>query len=107
VGVAHGPGGLASQVIAVHGHVEGANRDPDAFDFVHYRRESVGQHNAPGGNSHEHQVLRTAIRLEDLVGHPSACADDLISVEGHPGVHGTAAHARRRIIGSGLRRAGT
>jgi hypothetical protein len=98
---------LAPQVVAVHGHVEGANRNPDAFYIVHDRREPVGQHDTPGGNSHQHQVLRTAIRLEDLVANPSACAGDLISVEDHPGVSGTGPDARRRIIGSGLRCAGT
>jgi hypothetical protein len=98
---------LATQVVAIHGHVEGTNRNSDAFNFIHHRSKPVGQHDTPGGNSHQHQLLRTAIRLEDLVGHPSACAGDLISVEDHPRVHGTGSDARRRIIGSGLRRAGT
>jgi hypothetical protein len=79
----YGPGRLAPQIIAVHGHVQRTHRNPDAFHFVHHRCEPMSQRDTASGNPHQHQSLGAAIRLENLVGHPSACAGDLISVEDH------------------------
>ena len=67
-----GTGRLAPQVVAVHGHVEGANWSLDAFHFVHHRREPVGQRDPRVGIPHRHQILCTAVRLENLVGHAHA-----------------------------------
>ena len=98
---------MAAQIVAVHRDIESADWNLDAFHFVHHRREPVSQRDTTGGDPHQHETFRTAVRLEDLVGYPRACAGNLISVEDYARVHGTGANARRWTIWLGLGRAGT
>ena len=67
----------------------------------------MSQHDTAGGNPHQHQALGTAVRLEDLMGHPSAGTGDLISVQDYPRPYRGRSDARRRILRPGLWRAGT
>jgi hypothetical protein len=97
---------LTTQVVAVHGHIGSADRNPDPFHLIHHRCQPMGQGDTPGRYSHQHQVIRTAVRLENLMGDPGAGASDLITVKDNPRVQGTGPDALRRIIPPGRRRAG-
>jgi hypothetical protein len=67
----------------------------------------MGQYDTTGGDPHQHQALGTAVRLEDLVGHPSAGTGDLIRVQDNPRLDRADSDARRRILRPSLWRAGT
>ena len=84
VGVTYRAGRLPAQVVAVHGHIERADRDLGALHFRHCGRESLGQRDAPGGDAQQHQTRCAAIRLEDLVCHAGAGPGDLIGVQHQP-----------------------
>jgi hypothetical protein len=105
--MSYGPGWLAAQVVAVHGHVQCAHRHPDAFDFVHHCREPMSQCDTAGGDSHQGQALGAAIRLQDLMGHPSAGTGNLIGIQDYPRRRRIDLDARRRVLRPGLWRAGT
>jgi len=72
---------LAAEVVAVHGDVEGAGRDVDAFDLTDALREPVGEDDAAGRDAQQQEVLRALVGLEDLVGDAGERPADGVGVE--------------------------
>ena len=81
LGVTHGAGRLPAQVVAVHGHIERADRDRGALHLRHRRGQPMGQGDAPGRDAEQDQSLGATVRLQDLMRHPGAGPGDLVGVE--------------------------
>jgi hypothetical protein len=107
IGMPYGASGLAPQVVAVHRDVKRAHRNSDAFHLIHNLRKPVSQRHTPSRNPHEHQACGTAVRLKNLVGHPSARAGNLVLVHHHPRCDRTGPDAKQRIVVPGFWRSGT
>ena len=81
LGAAHHAGRLPTEVVAVHGHVQRADRDVGAFDLGHRGGQPSGEHDPSGRDAQQDQSAGAAVGLEDLVGHPGAGPGDLIGVQ--------------------------
>ena len=67
----------------------------------------MGHCDTAGGNPHQDEALGAAIRLQDLMGHPSAGTGNLISIQDYPRRRRIDLASRRRILRPSLWRAGT
>lgn len=73
-------GGLAAQVVAIHRDVEFADLDFSALDAANGIGQASSQQHATGGNAQQHQVGTAGVDFDDLVGHASNGASDLMAV---------------------------
>ena len=80
-----GPDGLAHQVVAVEGDVEGADRHVVAGDVLERGGDAPGQRHAARAHADDGQLLDAAVALDDLVGDAHQRARDAIGVhhDGH------------------------
>jgi hypothetical protein len=97
VGVHRAAGGLAAQVVAVHGHVERTDRHGVALDLLDQRGEPVRQCDATGWDAKQDKVLRSLVVLDDLVGDPLEDAGDIRGA--HHGVGGVVGRRGRGSLG--------
>ncbi len=68
LGAADRAGGLHPQVVAVHGDVEGTDRDLRAGDLFELGGQPAGQVHTAGGDAEEHHVVGALGAFDDLVG---------------------------------------
>jgi hypothetical protein len=47
----------------------------------------MGQRDASGRDPHQHEVVGTLVRFENLVGYPRTRAGDLIGIHDQPRLH--------------------
>ena len=68
---------VAPQIVAVHRHVERADRHLRAFHLVQRLGEPLREHGAAGRDAEHDQVVDTAVVLDDLVRDPPQRALDV------------------------------
>jgi hypothetical protein len=73
-----------AQVVAVHGDVEGADRDRAAGDLRELVGQPAGQEDTPGGNAEEHHVVGALGAFDDLVGDAGQHPRDVGALENGP-----------------------
>ena len=78
------PGRLEPQVVAVHRHVERADRDVVPLDRGDPLGDPPGQRHAAAGDAEQHQVAGALVALEDLVGDAGQRPRDVAVVEDRP-----------------------
>ena len=74
-------GRLHPQVVAVHGHVERADRDVVPLDGGDPLGDALGERHAAAGDAQQDQVLGALVALEDLVGDAGQGPVDVAFVE--------------------------
>jgi hypothetical protein len=98
---------VLSQVVAIHRHVKGANRNAHGLYVIHHGREPMGQRHSSGGDPHQHQALGTSVRFQDLVSYPRTGPGNLFRIHHDPGDLRSDRGAGPAITALGLWRAGT
>jgi hypothetical protein len=83
VGALQRAGRVQPQVVAVHGHVQRADRDVGALDRGDPGCQPVGQRDPAGGDAQQHQVVGALGAFQDLVGDPGQGPADVGGLE-HP-----------------------
>src|SRR5262249_14329827 len=69
------------EVVAVHGHVDGPDRDLGALDLGDLRGDPSGQVDAAAGDAEQDEVAGALVALEDLVGDTGQRPGDVTGVE--------------------------
>jgi len=65
-------------IIAVEAEVKGTHRDVHVFELLDIGREPPGQRHSPRPHSHQYQVVRGLVLLDDFMGDARQGAPDVI-----------------------------
>ena len=84
VGVFDGPYRVTTQVVAMHGDVEGAAWHLASLDLGHHLHEATRERNPAGRNTEDNKVLRPSVALKDLVGHTPQGPGDVTGAHHDP-----------------------
>ena len=85
---------VVAQVVAVHRHVERTDWHVHALDVLDPGSDPSRERDAAARDAKQHELARTLVALEDLVGDPGQCPVDLTGVEHHTSGGGIALAGR-------------